>query len=517
MRDENSAVGVLVLVGLLVVALLWRRPWRGSGTAHGTARWASREDLRRAGMLRGQGLILGRSLPGDQLIRIPSYTHLMMVAPTGAGKGVSGVVPNLLDYSAGSVVVWDPKGENYRLTAARRRAFGQQVVLLDPFGVTGAATACFNPLDLIEPGPRLLDEARALAEAMVVRTGAEPDPHWAESAVAVIQGMLVFVLLRFHANERNLDSVCELVADPAMFATATAGLRQMGGIAARLGNYLGGLRDKELASVLSTANRALACFGSELVAGMLQHSSFDPRQLLQRRPGLTLYFVLPQDQLQAQRGTLRLVIAALLQLVLRQGAASGSEVLFVLDECAALGELDDLEQALILGRGSGIRLFTFWQSVDQARAAFADKPGLLFDNSAAQIYFGAASYETAERISKMLGDATLVVESYATNEGLSYTRGSDWPHWPGQVSSGSNTNYAEIGRPLLRPEEVLGLDPDHLIAFLRGVPPILARRVRWYQEGTGWGKFSWGVRLGWWWLLMLLAVLLVAYGAWGRL
>ena len=60
-------------------------------------------------------------------------SHLMTIAPTGAGKGRDVIIPNLLSYD-GSVVVFDPKGENYDVTHRYRRdVLGHQVVLLDPF------------------------------------------------------------------------------------------------------------------------------------------------------------------------------------------------------------------------------------------------------------------------------------------------------------------------------------------------------------------------------------------------
>ena len=58
--------------------------------------------------------------------------HLMTFAPTGSGKGRGIIIPTLLSYP-GSVVVIDPKGENYKVTARRRREMGHQVVVLDPF------------------------------------------------------------------------------------------------------------------------------------------------------------------------------------------------------------------------------------------------------------------------------------------------------------------------------------------------------------------------------------------------
>jgi type IV secretory pathway TraG/TraD family ATPase VirD4 len=50
------------------------------------------------------------------------------------------------------------------------------------------------------------------------------------------------------------------------------------------------------------------------------------------------------------------------------------------------------------------------------------------------------------------------------------------------VSNGSNLNYSENARALLKPDEVLNLDPNYLICFVRGIPPILARRILYYCD-----------------------------------
>ena len=110
--------------------------------------------------------------------------------------------------------------------------------------------------------------------------------------------------------------------------------------------------------------------------------------------------------------------------------------------------------------------------------AFKDKPTLLYDNCSTQLYLGASSYETAERISKSLGEWTQVVQDYGTNESQSWQGNSSG----GQMSRGHSQNYKESGRALLRPEEILAMSDDYLIAFLRGRPPILAQRVKWYQD-----------------------------------
>jgi type IV secretion system protein VirD4 len=107
---------------------------------------------------------------------------------------------------------------------------------------------------------------------------------------------------------------------------------------------------------------------------------------------------------------------------------------------------------------------------------------VLLDNTE-QIYFGIQSYETAERVSKMLGTATNVLESANESESRSWQRSGGNPQGDGvTVNRSYGKNWSEHGRELLRPEEVLTLHGDYLLAFLRGLPPILARRVKFFED-----------------------------------
>ena len=67
------------------------------------------------------------------------------------------------------------------------------------------------------------------------------------------------------------------------------------------------------------------------------------------------------------------------------------------------------------------------------------------------------------------------------------------------------------GRALLRPDEILTLSDDYLIAFQRGMPPILARRIKWYQDPAF--KPAAAIRVGTvvWWGLLAAAVALVVW------
>jgi type IV secretion system protein VirD4 len=96
------------------------------------------------------GFALGRPAADDTAgmagmdARFRYMGHMLTCAPTGSGKGIGAVIPNLLDYP-GACVVLDIKGENYAVTSRYRRdVLGHDVYLLDPFGVTGAEAHGIN-------------------------------------------------------------------------------------------------------------------------------------------------------------------------------------------------------------------------------------------------------------------------------------------------------------------------------------------------------------------------------------
>lgn len=480
-RNDDYVISLLLFAIVICIILFSSRRWRPAGTAFGNAQWASDRLLRAWGMLGKQGLILGRTLSGA-LIRMPRYCHILLIGGTGSGKGVGVIIPNLLTYFRGSVVVFDTKGDLYA-TAKRRKGRWQRIVRLAPFN---GGSDTLNVCDTIPAeSPLLVDSAKAMAESLVVRQGSEPDPHWNDKAVQVITALLVFVLKRFSGSERSLCSVQDIASDPKLVVATADKLQKMGGLSARLGSQLRGLFEetgvltREGSGVMSTVTRHLSFLDSEMVARSVESSTFDVRSLL--KPGITLYMQIPPEQLDAQRGLLRLWVSTFIRVLGSSGSEETDEVLLILDEASALGSLAAVEEALVRGRSAGLRMLLAYQSGSQVRTAFKDKPSLLYDNCGIQIHMGPASgYEEAERLSKSLGDWTQVVDSYGENS--SYSNSSQGSNG-GQTSRGQSMNYAQQGRALLRPEEILRLGEDYLIAFLRGMPAaILAKRIKWYED-----------------------------------
>ena len=172
---------------------------RKKPTTFGSAEWADLEHLQQNNLVGKQGFVLG-VFPTQEESHPLHYTgdrHLLTVAPTRSGKGVSSIIPNLLTYE-GSAVVIDPKGENAMITAARRgkgdkkrtiQGMGQTVHVVDPWGITGLPSSRFNPLDWLDPAdPDVNENAMLLADSIITPHAGGHDQFWDEEGVVCGRG-----------------------------------------------------------------------------------------------------------------------------------------------------------------------------------------------------------------------------------------------------------------------------------------------------------------------------------------
>jgi type IV secretion system protein VirD4 len=508
-----------------VIALMWltwqrcRRRWRVSG-AYGTARLSGLRELLYGRLLADRGLILGRvgdmgrptrgqalrlllspRMPSEwavrqfiaaflgrrrsgDFIRIQDFVHLATFAPAGGGKSVSVLVPNLLSYE-GNCVVIDPKGELYKLTHKhRRQEFGHTIVRLDPAGLYGPGGDSFNMLDWIDPHrPDFIEVCRDLANMLVVRTGKEMDPHWCDSAENVIGAFIAYICaLEGNPAARNMRGVRAQIASRDNYNRALEVMQQHDGfygVLEELGHSLTWHVDKELGSVMSHAQRFTNIFGAPLVGESTGKTTFDPMKL--RTGRMTVYLITPPDKMVVWAGLQRLWLGCLLRIITRGQPTEKNPVLFLVDECAHIGKMQALEDAITLLRGAGIRMWLFFQSIEQVKKCFGDNAGTVLDNLATQQYFSINSYETAEAISKRIGDETIVIRTEGDNSGISAPIGGDGKN-PGSRNSGSNTNTSEAARRCFKPEEILVLPEHTAIVFHKNHYVIVCDKIRYYAD-----------------------------------
>jgi hypothetical protein len=128
-------------------------------------------------------------------LRDAADSHPLVIAPTGAGKGCSVIIPNLL-HNGGPAIVVDVKGEVASVTARHRREIGQEVVVLDSFGVLSTQSGSPNPLDLLTVSPSAIaDDAFMLAEMIACGSRGTKEPFWDDHTANLIAGLIAHIAM----------------------------------------------------------------------------------------------------------------------------------------------------------------------------------------------------------------------------------------------------------------------------------------------------------------------------------
>jgi type IV secretion system protein VirD4 len=376
----------------------------------------------------GQGLLLGWTLtqlarppigfvPSPALVRkghptqrqALSYNqegHLLTVAPTGAGKGTSCIIPALLTYP-GQVIVIDPKGEAYRVTARWRQRLGQRVIRLDPFGVIDRTTDALNPLDLFDlTGTSPDDEARTVAELLTGGQHSTKDPFWDQTAHALISGLCGWLATSVPREERRLSRLRELFGHGDLPYTLAALLDNKKVLSADARQefviFLHHPERETRPSIQSTAAQHLSHFGSVAVQRATDCSTFALQDVIDGTP-LSIFIIVPPTKLQSHRNLLRLWIGTLLLALATRQRQPPQRTLFLIDEAAQLGSLSVLHQAITLYRAYGVSVWSFWQDVSQLRTLYPDSWPTILNNAAVVQLFGPRNQRMAEEFASLVG------------------------------------------------------------------------------------------------------------------
>ena len=164
----------LPLLSWAIVAVLIFKP--RAKAFHGDARFASRGDLVRAGLLKPspEGVIIGKA--GGDYLYLGGTRHIVMTAPTRTGKTTSIAIPVLLTYQH-SIVCMDLKGELFQHTSGYRAGIGQTIYRFAPYAEDGR-THRFNPLMAMSSDPRVrVGELQTLG-AILYPDEPGQDPFW---------------------------------------------------------------------------------------------------------------------------------------------------------------------------------------------------------------------------------------------------------------------------------------------------------------------------------------------------
>jgi type IV secretion system protein VirD4 len=471
--------------------------------ALGTAAWSTEPGHFRYAPLGNSGspmqgcfLLLGESYIRGNLHVAPPTQHLISIAPTRSGKGVSLLIPNLLVYR-GAVLAVDPKGENAWITAPfRRQVLGQKTYIVDPWrevnrrygAMVGVSEpiARFNPLSILDPASdEYVDDLAYLADSIIISQGSR-DPHWDDSARELVAGLIALVVEspQFRADA-SLGLVRALLTLPGPeLRVAIQDAQRLGprSIArTKLARF--DADTNEINSVMSTARTQTAFLDSEVLSRNMEASDFSFEELC--RGNISVYLVLPPDKLETYARWLRLMVSIAIRAVARGGSQSPLPALFMLDEFGTIGKLNAVAQAYGLMSGLGMTMWIFLQDLNQMRRDYPDHWETFIGNAQAMTSFGTMDNFTAEYISKMLGTTTVEQVNVSTSFGTSVAPMGPGTSWfesqRTSIQRSSSTSTQVMSRPLMHPDEIRGLSSELCIIMGR-FAPIMSRRIVYHRD-----------------------------------
>jgi type IV secretion system protein VirD4 len=466
--SSGGFAAIAIAIGLSV----WRAREAKEATTYGSARWATAREVRTAGLLRGDGVVLGRL--EREYLRHAGPEHVLCFAPTRSGKGVGLVIPTLLTWP-GSAIVHDIKGENWQLTAGWRSRFGR-VLLFDP---TNPLSAAYNPLLEVRQGDTEVRDVQNVADILVDPEGAlERRNHWEKTSHSLLVGTILHVL--YAEADKTLAGVANFLSDPrrpieatlrAMMTTPHLGDRPHPVVASAARELLN-KSENERSGVLSTAMSFLGLYRDPVVAKVTSRCDWRIMDLVEADRPATLYLVVPPSDISRTKPLVRLVLNQIGRRLTEELNAKRRKhrLLLMLDEFPALGRLDFFESALAFMAGYGLKSFLIAQSLNQIEKAYGPNHAIL-DNCHVRVAFTTNDERTARRVSDALGMATELraMKNYA---------GHRLAPWLGHLM----VSRQETARPLLTAGEVMQLPPADELVLASGVPPIRAKKARYYED-----------------------------------
>lgn len=493
---------------------------------YGSAHWASKKEMIDCGLLAPanakkqlEGVYVGgyTDPSTDKLIylRHNGPEHILALAPTRSGKGVGLVIPTLLSWPH-STFVFDIKGENYALTSGwRKKHANNNILRFDPTDTTGTG-ARFNPLTEIRIGTKYeyadIDNLCLILADPNGSGGSGSDKYWIETSHSLLTGCVTHLLYKAKKEgiEPTLGSVYTLLTNPNQTFEET--LQEMlnyehdpehsqefldsdGDITATHPTVASKARehlnraDKEASSVLSSATNAIKMFSDPILNYNVSQSTFLLKDLMRAEKPTSLYVCITPANLARFSSLLRILVTQITtiladELKFKDGRAEGvykHRLLLMLDEFPALGSMPVFEKALAFIAGYGLKAYLITQDIAQLQRVYTREESII-SNTHLQIAYAPNKIETAEYLSKMLGQTTIIkkTKSKSVNKGIStYSQ-----------------SIQEQGRSLLNPDEVMRLRgplkdengnmlaPGQMIIRVAGFAPILGTQMMYFKDPT---------------------------------
>ena len=472
-----------LLVGLCCGAGLWLAVYlKGKnakkyrhGMEYGSARWGTPKDIEpfmapkfedNIILTKTERLMMSNRPPDPKNAR---NKNVLVVGGSGSGKTRFWLKPNLLQCHS-SYVVTDPKGTIVLECGNAMLKNGYKVKILNT--INFSKSMHYNPFAYVHSEKDILK----LVTTLMTNTkgeGSGGDPFWEKSERLLLTALIAYLHYEAPVEEQNFATLLEMLntmqvleddeeyQNPVDLLFEELAKKKPNSFAGRQYKLYKLAAGKTAKSILISCGARLAPFDIQELRDL---TMYDELQLDTLGDKKTALFLIMSDTDSTFNFLISMVYTQLFNLLCDKaddvyGGKLPVHVRCLIDECANIGQIPNLEKLVATIRSREISACLVLQARSQLKAIYKDNADTIVGNMDSQIFLGGSEPTTLKDLSEMLGKET--IDAFNTSD----TRGN---------SPSYGTTFQKMGHELLSRDELAVLDGGKCILQLRGVRPFLS-------------------------------------------
>ena len=445
------------------------------GMEYGSARWGTPKDIEpfqapkfadNIILTKTERLMMSNRPPDPKNAR---NKNVLVVGGSGSGKTRFWLKPNLLQCHS-SYVVTDPKGSIVVECGNAMLKNGYKVKILNT--INFKKSMHYNPFSYVHSEKDILK----LVTTLMTNTkgeGSGGDPFWEKSERLLLTALIAYLHYEAPVEEQNFATLLEMLntmqvleddeeyQNPVDLLFEDLAKKKPNSFAGRQYKLYKLAAGKTAKSILISCGARLAPFDIQELRDL---TMYDELQLDTLGDKKTALFLIMSDTDSTFNFLISMVYTQLFNLLCDKaddvyGGKLPIHVRCLIDECANIGQIPNLEKLVATIRSREISACLVLQAKSQLKAIYKDNADTIIGNMDSQIFLGGSEPGTLKDLSEMLGKET--IDAYNTSD----TRGN---------SPSYGTNYSKLGHELLSRDELAVLDGGKCILQLRGVRPFLS-------------------------------------------
>ena len=445
------------------------------GMEYGSARWGTPKDIEpfmapkfsdNIILTKTERLMMSNRPPDPKNAR---NKNVLVVGGSGSGKTRFWLKPNLLQCHS-SYVVTDPKGTIVLECGQAMLKNGYKVKVLNT--INFKKSMHYNPFSYVHSEKDILK----LVTTLMTNTkgeGSGGDPFWEKSERLLLTALIAYLHYEAPVEEQNFATLLEMLntmqvleddeeyQNPVDLLFEELAKKKPNSFAGRQYKLYKLAAGKTAKSILISCGARLAPFDIQELRDLTMYDELELDKLGDRKTAL---FLIMSDTDSTFNFLISMVYTQLFNLLCDKaddvyGGKLPIHVRCLIDECANIGQIPNLEKLVATIRSREISACLVLQARSQLKAIYKDNADTIVGNMDSQIFLGGSEPTTLKDLSEMLGKET--IDAFNTSD----TRGN---------SPSYGTTFQKMGHELLSRDELAVLDGGKCILQLRGVRPFLS-------------------------------------------